>query len=161
MASPAHNFTHLQKMAIFLIALGKEKAREILAEVDLETIEKINTAIAELGPVPAEVKATVMIEFGDFFFKDKPLSGKFAGLGEKKAPPPKKTRSAPKKTAAAQKDQASLSTTTSSSTAKDEEANILKTLQKLRQRVDPGKIDWSLAGYDFGEGFAGPDKGRH
>ena len=160
MASPAHNFTRLQKMAIFLIALGKEKAREILAEVDLETIEKINTAIAELGPVPAEVKATVMIEFGDFFFKDKPLSGKFMGLGEKKAPPPKKTRSTPTKTGAAQKKQAPLSTTPSS-TAKDEETNILKTLQKLRERIDPGKIDWSRAGYDFGEGFAGPDKGRH
>ena len=160
MASPAHNFTRLQKMAIFLIALGKEKAREILAEVDLETIEKINAAIAELGPVPAEVKATVMIEFGDFFFKNKPLSGKFVGLGEKKVPPPKKTRSAPTKTGAAQKKQAPLSTTPSS-TAKDEETNILKTLQKLRQRVDPGKIDWSLAGYDFGEGFTGSEKGRH
>ena len=160
MASPAHNFTRLQKMAIFLIALGKEKAREILAEVDLETIEKINTAIAELGPVPAEVKATVMIEFGDFFFKDKPLSGKLMDLGEKKEPPLRKTRSAPTKTAAAQKKQAPLSTTPSS-TAKDEETNILKTLQKLRERIDPGKIDWSRAGYDFGEGFAGPDKGRH
>ena len=160
MASPAHNFTHLQKMAIFLIALGKEKAREILAEVDLETIEKINTAIAELGPVPPEVKATVMIEFGDFFFKDKPLSGKFMDLGEKKAAPPKKTRPAPTKTAAAKKKKASLSTTPSS-TAKDEETNILKTLQKLRERVDPGKIDWGRAGYDFGEGFAGPDKERH
>ncbi len=161
MTAPAHNFTRLQKMAIFLIALGKEKAREILADVDLETVEKINRAIAELGPVSPEVKATVMIEFGDFFFKDKPLSGKIVGLGEKKAPPPKKTPSAPKKAAAPQKNQASPSTIASSSTAKDEEANILKTLQKLRQRVDPGKIDWGLAGYDFGEGFAGPEKGRH
>ena len=160
MTAPAHNFTRLQKMAIFLIALGKEKAREILADVDLETVEKINRAIAELGPVSPEVKATVMIEFGDFFFKDKPLSGKFVGLGEKKVPPPKKTRSASTKTTATQKKQASLSTS-SSSTAKDEEANILKTLQKLRQRVDPGKIDWSLAGYDFGEGFTGSEKGRH
>ena len=160
MTAPAHNFTRLQKMAIFLIALGKEKAREILADVDLETVEKINRAIAELGPVSPEVKATVMIEFGDFFFKDKPLSGKFVGLGEKKVHPPKKTRSASTKMTATQKKQASLSTTTSS-TAKDEEANILKTLQKLRQRVDPGKIDWSLAGYDFGEGFTGSEKGRH
>ena len=79
---------------------------------------------------------------------------------KKKRPPPKKTRSAPTKTGAAQKKQVPLSTTTSS-TAKDEETNILKTLQKLRERIDPGKIDWSRAGYDFGEGFAGPDKGRH
>ena len=175
MASPAHDFTRLQKMAIFLVALGTEKAREILADVDLETVEKINTAIVGLGSVPPEVKAAVMIEFGDFFFKDKPLSGKFAELGEKKAGPAKKTRapSSPgkatkskktqpsaAKTATVKKKKPPASTTPPAPTAKDEETNILKTLQKLRERVDPGKIDWSRAGYDFGEGFKGPGKER-
>lgn len=28
-------------------------------------------------------------------------------------------------------------------------------LSKLKDKVDPGKIDWGKAGYDFGEGFSG------
>ena len=42
----------------------------------------------------------------------------------------------------------------------DEERAILRTLDKLRQHLDPGKVDWGKAGYDFGEGFKGPDARR-
>ena len=42
----------------------------------------------------------------------------------------------------------------------DDEATILNTLQKLRERVDPNKIDWGRAGYDFGEGFKGTGRDR-
>ena len=47
-----------------------------------------------------------------------------------------------------------------SSAQADEEAAILNTLEKLRQKLDPGEIDWGRAGYDFGEGFKGLDDRR-
>jgi len=48
------------------------------------------------------------------------------------------------------------STSTDDELAKQEQA-ILHTLEKLRQQIDPGQIDWGKAGYDFGEGFKGPE----
>ena len=84
MASPAEGFTRLQKIAIFLLVVGQEKAREILADVDLEAIERINATIASLGPLAPEVKAAVMIEFAGFFYEDKPLLGKAQIAGGKK-----------------------------------------------------------------------------
>ena len=41
-----------------------------------------------------------------------------------------------------------------------EEHAILHTLDKLKRKVDPGQIDWGKAGYDFGDGFKGPDPER-
>ena len=89
MASPADGLTRLEKVAVFLIALGEHKAREVLADIDLRTVEQINSAILKLGPVRPEVKAAVMIEFSDYFYKDKPLS-------EKLAEPPRKKKSGAK-----------------------------------------------------------------
>ena len=151
MASPAEGYTRLQKVAIFLIVLGVDKAREVLADLDLETVEQINAAMAALGPIPPEVRAAVMIEFSDFFYHGKPLSAKL-----KPKPGPKKTPAAPK---AAKKKQTEPPPAAAAPTA-EEEKNILSTLEQLRKRVDPGSIDWSRAGYDFGEGFQGPSKGR-
>ena len=85
MASSAARFTRLQKIAVFLIAIGEEKARAILADLDLETVERINGVILRLGEVPAEQKAAIMIEFADFFFKDKPLPAQLASP-QKKGP---------------------------------------------------------------------------
>ena len=76
MSSPTDRFSRLEKIAVFLIAMGEERAREILAAMDLSTIEKINDAIGGLGEITAKEKASVMIEFGDFFYKDKPLASK-------------------------------------------------------------------------------------
>lgn len=42
MPSPADHFTQLQKVAIFLIALGQERARLLLASMELPTIERLN-----------------------------------------------------------------------------------------------------------------------
>ena len=181
MASPAEGFTRLQKIAIFLLVVGQEKAREILADVDLEAIERINATIASLGPLAPEVKAAVMIEFAGFFYEDKPLLGKAQKAGGKKtaaAQPDAKTskkkrpatsqsdaKTSKKKRPATSQPGAKASKqqppqTSPASTPKDDEATILETLRKLRERVDPGKIDWSRAGYDFGEGFKGPEKDR-
>ena len=166
MASPAEGFTRLQKIAIFLLVVGQEKAREILADVDLGAIERINATIASLGPLTPEVKAAVMIEFAGFFYEDKPLLGKAQKAGGKKtaaAQPDAKT-SKKKRPATSQSDAKTSKQqppqTSPASTPKDDEGTILETLRKLRERVDPGKIDWSRAGYDFGEGFKGPEKDR-
>ena len=87
MASPADRFTRLEKIAVFLIAMGEARSREILADFDLATIEQINDTIGFLGDITPQEKAAVMIEFGDFFYKNKPLSSKLH--------PPKKTKSNP------------------------------------------------------------------
>ena len=162
MASPADDLTRLQKVAVFLIALGEQKVREVLADVDLKTVEQINSAILKLGPVRPEVKAAVMIEFSDYFYKDKPLS-------EKLLSPPKKKRSS-SKSGNAKKAPKKAKTSAASETpsgkvgtpggGEDEHIDIAATLKKLRERIDPGKIDWGRAGYDFGEGFKGPGEKR-
>jgi hypothetical protein len=160
MASPADSLTRLQKVAVFLIALGEQKAREVLADVDLKTVEQINSAILKLGPVRPEVKAAVMIEFSDYFYKNKPLS-------EKLAPPPKRKRSPSQasKSAPPQKKKAGTPPTPSANVetpgeGENEQVDLAATLKKLRERIDPKQIDWGSAGYDFGEGFKGPDAGR-
>ena len=99
MASPIDRFTRLQKIAIFLIAMGPEKSREILGDFDLETIESINAAMQSLKGVTPQEKAATMIEFGDFFYKDKPLSTKLKESAKKA--PKKKVQ---KKTKRAQKE---------------------------------------------------------
>jgi len=92
MSSPANRFTALQKIAVFLIAIGADKTREVLAELDFDTLGQINRTLAELGPVSAREKAAVMIEFGDLFFRDIPLSSKIPNgpsPAEGKQPDPK------------------------------------------------------------------------
>ncbi len=74
MASAADRFTRLEKLAIFLIALGEERTREILADVDMDTLQHLNGASTSLGKVGAEEKAAVMLEFAHFFYADEPLA---------------------------------------------------------------------------------------
>ncbi len=148
MPSPTDRFTRLQKIAIFLIVMGPDKAREILGDLDLDTIESINTAIQALKNLTPQEKAATMIEFGDFFYKDKPLSAKL------KEPQPSKKAAAKKpeaKPGAAKKVPPALAA------AELDEKTIARTLSKLKDKVDPSKIDWGKAGYDFGEGYKGPD----
>ena len=152
MASPAEGYTRLQKVAIFLIVLGVDKAREVLADLDLATVEQINATMVALGPIAPEVKAAVMIEFSDFFYHDKPLTAKL----KPKPGHEKKPAAAPK----AGKKSGAKPPPPAPAPAAEEEENIQSTLRKLRERVDPGSIDWSRAGYDFGEGFKGPAGGR-
>ena len=154
MASPAEGYSRLQKVAIFLIVLGVDKAREVLADLDLATVEQINAAMVALGPIAPEVKAAVMIEFSDFFYHDKPLTAKL----KPKPGPKNKPAAAPeagKKTSAKPPPPAPAP-----APAAEGEEDILSTLRKLRERVDPGTIDWGRAGYDFGEGFRGPAEER-
>lgn len=171
MSSPADRFTRLQKVAIFLIALGQERARQCLADVDLATLECLDAAIQTLGPISPEEKAAVMLEFADFFFADKPLPDKPrrpaaraprpAGPEPPAASPPQPPPAAPtpKKDAWPTYSRKRPAPARSESRSEDEKA-IRQALEKLRQRVDPNKIDWGRAGYDFGEGFKGPDQGR-
>lgn len=160
--SPLYRFTRLEKVAVFLIALGEDRTREILADVDLDTIEQLNAAIHGLGEVSAEEKAAVMLEFAEFFYEDKPIGGTPAKAGAKLAKPAKRKPTAEAKTSATQTPKASPKPPakrvgpTDDELAKQEQA-ILHTLEKLRQRLDPGQIDWGKAGYDFGEGFKGPE----
>ena len=39
MTTPADHFTRLEKVAIILIAQGDERAREVLADLDLDTVD--------------------------------------------------------------------------------------------------------------------------
>ena len=167
MASPADHFTRLQKIAIFLIVIGEERTREILADLDVDTIEQLNAAIAGLGQLTPHEKAAVMIEFGDMFYKDIPLKAK---LEEPDLPTPP----SPPSPTATQVPTESQATTESQAPplpspppppppptpSKEDEEAIRSALQQLRRRVDPGKVDWGRAGYDFGEGFRGPEGRR-
>ena len=182
MASAADRFSTLQKVGIFLIVLGQEKARDILDGVDVDTLQRLNATIEELGELTAEEKAAVMIEFGDFFYKGKellPISKQPAKEGDKprqrpaksaktqtgKSPKSKKPQKTGKSASAANKPDApgSDSAKAKSEPAEskpEEEKIVISALKKLRERVDPKQIDWSKAGYDFGEGFKGPTEER-
>ena len=48
MTTPADRFTRLEKVGVFLIALGEERAREILADLELDTVEQLNDSIRGL-----------------------------------------------------------------------------------------------------------------
>jgi len=144
MASPTDRFTRLQKIAIFLIVMGENKAREILGDLDLDTIESINAAMQSLKDITPQEKAATMIEFGDFFYKDKPLSAQVNKPQAKKAPSKKQTPTAKAPSVG--------------SLADLDEKTIAETLSKLKDKIDPGKIDWGKAGYDFGEGFGESSK---
>ena len=179
MTSPADRFTRLEKVAVFLITLGEERAREILADLDLDTVEQLNDAIRGLGKVSAEEKASVMLEFAHFFYDDKPILGKPAKrkpAGQKRRPAGEgagaakgdltkgtagKKRKRPPKPAPPEPQGGPADAESNEPAAQkqsDEEQAILHTLERLRQRLDPNKIDWGRAGYDFGEGFKGPDE---
>jgi hypothetical protein len=160
MASAADRFTRLEKLAIFLIALGEERTREILADVDMDTLQHLNGAITSLGKVGAEEKAAVMLEFAHFFYADEPLASAGVPLVDTDVQTPPKTSSPGKNKRPRQTPgQVDLSGKTAKKIS-DEEQAILHTQDKLRHKVDPGKIDWGKAGYHFGEGFKVPDGGR-
>ncbi len=161
MASAAGRFSRLEKIAIFLIVMGEERSREILADMDLQTIEQINRAIGHLGAIKAQEKASVMIEFGDFFYKNKPLASKLKEEKPTKVkakPKPKKARSQkPKKKAKAVGNTGSQAAAKALSVGQKsaEEKTASATLKTLKEQADAGKINWGKAGYDFGDGFKG------
>ena len=155
---PANDrFTRLQKIAIFLIVMGPDKAREILGDLSLDTIESINEAMQNLKQITPQEKAATMIEFGDFFYKGKPLSAKLKEPTAKKKAKPKATAEtqAKKKLGKPESKKAAKKMQPVVHLAELDEKTIAETLAKLKDKVDPGKIDWGKAGYDFGEGFSG------
>jgi hypothetical protein len=158
--SAADRFSRLEKVAIFLIALGEERTREILADVDVDTLQHLNDAIAGLGDITAEEKAAVMLEFAHFFYEDQMI----APGGPSVSAPPKPTAPPPPKPATVDQPKApSLDLGGEQEPPpelSDEEQAILQTLDKLRRKLDLGQIDWGKAGYDFGEGFQGPGDDR-
>ena len=151
MPTPTNRLTRLQKIAIFLIVMGEDKAREILGDLDLETIESINAAMQSLKDITPQEKAATMIEFGDFFYQDKPLSTKLKEPAKKQGPakkaPAKKQAKKPMEKAPPVVPLAEL-----------DEKTIAETLSKLKDKIDPGKSDWGKAGYNFGEGLSGSGK---
>ena len=72
--------------------MGEQRAREILADMDLQMIEQINGAIGHLGEIKPQEKASVMIEFGDFFYNYKPLASKLKDEPKAKAKAPAKPK---------------------------------------------------------------------
>ncbi|HJP31162.1 MAG: hypothetical protein QF689_08865 [Candidatus Latescibacteria bacterium] len=162
MTSAADRFGRLEKLAIFLIALGEERTREILADVDTDTLQHLNGAMAGLGDVSAEEKAAVMLEFAHFFYADEPIGPGPGGVPDlPTAPAPPKAGKPPGgKRARPRRSQNEMDLSGEKPVLSDEEQAILHTLDKLRREVDPGQIDWGRAGYDFGDGFKGTDEGR-
>ena len=157
MASPADRFTRLEKIAVFLIAMGEARSREILADFDLATIEQINDTIGFLGDITPQEKAAVMIELGDFFYNNKPLSSKLYLPMETKSKPGVAGKKASSTAAAKGKKQPSA--VHSKEEVSTSEQAAAEALDKLK--VQAGSIDWSKAGYDFGEGFKGScERGR-
>lgn len=169
MPSAADRFSRLEKVAIFLIVLGEERTREILADVDVDTLQHLNAAIAALGDIRAEEKAAVMLEFAHFFYEDKPIASveppPTLSSPTLPSPPPAPTpgrRRTQPDVVASDSGPVDLgpANTDRAPDLTDEEQAILQTLDKLRSKLDPGQIDWGRAGYDFGEGFKGPEDGR-
>jgi hypothetical protein len=163
MASAAERFSRLEKLAVFLIALGEERTKEILADVDTDSLQHLNRAIAGLGQVTAAEKAAVMLEFAHFFYADEPISGPGATLPKAPVPPAGKIRRPRNRTAEPGSDAGKAGKLDSTSKKPDlsqEQQAILHTLEKVRRKVDPGQIDWGKAGYDFGDGFKGTEGGR-
>lgn len=178
MPSAADRFTRLQKVAIFLVALGEEKARQLLVELDLDTVEKLNAAILDLGRVTPQERAAVMVEFGDFFYKGKPLKAKLSEVIDRprRTSPRRAAPTAPPTTARATPTPAptppaptpakpptkgfSVPFAQAQPKPSADDKVARQALRHLRRRVDPGQIDWGRAGYDFGEGFKGPATGR-
>ncbi|MEE3232712.1 MAG: hypothetical protein VX294_00970 [Candidatus Latescibacterota bacterium] len=156
MSSTSGRFTRLEKICVFLIAMGKERAREILAEMDVDTIQKINITMTSLGAVTALEKASVMIEFGDFFYKDIPLSSKLENTEDaalKKGEFVNLTsQDKPSGTSVSIEVNNNLS---GGQTVPDEEKIISKALDSFKLYAP--KINWRNAGYDFGEGYQGLD----
>ena len=113
----------------------------------------------DLGDLRPEEKAAVMIEFAGFFYDNKPLTDK------RKDPAPKKrakksSTSTPHKMPSTKSSGSTPHKMPSTQADEDDETTILNSLQKLRERVDPNKIDWGRAGYDFGDGFKGKGSDR-
>ncbi len=161
MASAADRFSKLEKLSIFLIALGQERTREILADVDVDTLQHLNGAMAGLGDISATEKAAVMLEFAHFFYADEPISAPTqppAGKGPLRQQPRRRDAATPATKSSKEAEQLDLSG--KEPTLNSEEQAILQTLDKLRRKVDPGQIDWGRAGYDFGDGFKGADESR-
>ena len=160
---PTDRFTKMQKVAIFLITLGEERTREILSDVDLDTVQQVNAAIGSLDKITAEEKAGVMLEFAHFFYEDKPITSNQATSSPSlsKSPVLPGPPTPPQAVSQQPVDLGALGQSGGSDTSSgDEEQAILHTLKHLRRRLDPGKIDWGRAGYDFGEGFKGPSSDR-
>ncbi|MDA0333712.1 MAG: hypothetical protein O2782_00940 [bacterium] len=166
MASATDRFSRLEKLAIFLIALGQERTREILADVDVDTLQHLNGAIAGLGDVSATEKAAVMLEFAHFFYADEAISAATpppAGKAPARKNPGRKQparRDVDTSATKSSKQPEQLHLSGKEPTLSSEEQAILQTLDKLRRKVDPGQIDWGRAGYDFGDGFKGADESR-
>tara|TARA_B100000902_G_C27244865_1_gene882053 strand:- start:845 stop:1327 length:483 start_codon:yes stop_codon:yes gene_type:complete len=157
MSSASSRFTRLEKICVFLLAMGKERSREILADMDLNTIQKINITITSLGAVTAREKAAVMIEFGDFFYKDIPLSSKLKNSNE-----PMSKQGIPTNGAFQDKSSANLLSKqtqdhfSDDQKEPDEDKIVSKALDSFKLYAP--KINWSNAGYDFGEGYRGLDE---
>ena len=154
MSSSSKRFTRLEKICVFLIVMGKDRAREILADMDIDLIQKINATMISLGHVTALEKATIMIEFGDFFHKDAPLSFKLGKTDSKAFQKSKFSNSSPKNESL---DDFTVEDVKNNlineHLVSDDEEVVVKALELFKSYAS--KINWKKAGYDFGEGFQG------
>ena len=172
---PADRFTRMEKIAVFLIALGGERAREIINDLDLTTVEQLNTAIQSIGSTTSMEKAAIMLEFARFFYCNEPVQGSDSTTTRFKDHQPlnpnktTKTKSQPRSCDISREITSEIVRNSEhlldkASKKKPEsgiEKKVHQMLEKLRQHLDPETIDWGRAGYDFGDGFKGPtDKNR-
>tara|TARA_B100001094_G_C18075733_1_gene742514 strand:+ start:148 stop:630 length:483 start_codon:yes stop_codon:yes gene_type:complete len=157
MSSAPNRFTRLEKICVFLIAMGKERSREILADMDLNTIQKINITMTSLGVITAREKAAIMIEFGDFFYKDIPLSSKLKNSDESMSKKRKPTNvMVQDKHSADFLAKQAQNHSSDGDIEPDEDKIVSMALDSFK--LNASKINWSNAGYDFGEGYRGLDE---
>ena len=156
MSSMSNRFTRLEKICVFLIAMGKERAREILADMDVDTIQKINITMTSLGAVTALEKAAVMIEFGDFFYKGIPLSSKLKSAEDTTLKKGEFVDLTSQEKLSGNSAFTEIENDLSDGdNVFDEEKVVSKALESFKLYAP--KINWSNAGYDFGEGYQGLD----
>ena len=125
------NLTEIEKAAVLLIALGPQRAQRILDRLSATDLLPIIAAIKRMGQISPEVRRAVLEEVNQI------LTDQAARRvsGARQPPPPSEPADPP--------------------------PDLFDRLgPHLPDRIDPGRIDWDAAGFDFGSTPENPRPGR-
>ena len=136
-----HELNEVEKAAVLLIALGPEKAQDILDRLGSTDLMAIVSAMKRFQNVSEELKQSVLLE----------VSQLLMGLAANQFPV-KDDRD----TTTVDEEQPGLPTRKPRSEQveppADTNVNLFDRLGPLlKDRIDSDKIDWGAAGFDFGE----------
>ena len=114
------SLTELEKVAVFFIALGPERAEGLLRRLGTDAMMQIAGVMKRLGPVPAETKEAVLKEMLGLLTGGQRRGGPPGGAARLAAPPA------------------------------HAEDDLLKQVSDLFEKnVDVGNLNWEAAGLNF------------